>query len=70
MQWAKYENSIREAVQHEEFDAVIVTPRERRPYLSGLPEHYAMIKTLDVCMFHTAQCVVLEIWEPKLVNPE
>lgn len=70
MQWVKYESSIREAVQRQEFDAVIVTPRERRLYLSGLQDHYIMVKTMGVCMFHTAQCALLEIWEPKAVNPE
>jgi hypothetical protein len=70
MQWTRYEASIRQSVQHKEFDAVIISPRERRPYLAGLQEHYIMVKTMDVCMFHTAQCVLLEIWEPQEVNPK
>jgi hypothetical protein len=64
-QWAKYEDSIGLAVKQEKFDAIIVTPREHRSYLQGLQEHYFMVDKVGVCMFHTAQCALLEVWEPK-----
>jgi hypothetical protein len=69
-QWAEYESSINLAVQQEEFDAVIITPREHRSYLAGLEDHYLMVDTIGVCMFHSAQCALLELWEPKTVNSE
>lgn len=70
MQWAAYEKSINLAVRQEEFDAIIVTSREHRSYLAGLEEHYLMVDTIGVCMFHSAQCALLELWEPKTMNPE
>jgi hypothetical protein len=68
-QWAKYENSIKQSVRQKEFDAIIITPREHRPYLEGLQEHYFLVDKVGACMFHTAQCVLLEIWEPISTSP-
>lgn len=64
-QWNRYENSIRQAVSQQEFDAIIVTPREHRSYLRGIEQTYSLVDKIGVCMFHTAQCALLEIWEPK-----
>jgi hypothetical protein len=64
MQWTAYENSIHLAVEREEFDAVIIAPSEHRSYLANLEKHYTMIDTIELCMFHTAQCLQLEIWRP------
>ena len=64
-QWTRYENSIGLAVKQEDFDAIIITSGEQRSYLQGFQEHYIMVDKVGVCMFHTAQCALLEIWEPK-----
>jgi hypothetical protein len=64
-QWTEYENSIRQAVSHQEFDAIIIAPWEHRSYLDGIEKNYSMVDKVGVCMFHTAQCALLEIWEPK-----
>jgi hypothetical protein len=61
----RYENSIRQAVSQRAFDAVITTPYEHASYLESLPENYRMVDTVGICMFHTEQCVPVEIWEPK-----
>jgi hypothetical protein len=63
--WQEYENFVRQAVQQQAFDAVMVTPWERAPYPEGLQEYYSLVDTVEVCMFHTEQCWQLETWEPK-----
>ena len=68
-QWASYERSLRQAVRQREFDAIIITRREQRPYLDGLQDYYSMVDKVGVCMFHSAQCALLEIWEPKSILP-
>ncbi|HEX9386140.1 MAG TPA: hypothetical protein VF918_07465 [Anaerolineales bacterium] len=69
-QWTRYEDAIGSAVREEEFDAIIVTPLEQRSYLQGFQEHYVMVDKIGVCMFHTGQCALLEVWEPKSSMPQ
>ena len=65
MQWENYQNSVNQAILKQEFDAVIVTPREYGFYLEDLTKNYIKVSTVGICMLHTAQCAPLEIWEPK-----
>ena len=65
LQWNKYESAIRHAVSRQEFDAIIIAPWEHRSYLDGLEQSYSMVDQVGVCMFHTTQCALLEVWEPK-----
>jgi hypothetical protein len=70
LRWSIYESSIRQGVSEQKFDAIIVTPHEYRSYLADLEEYYSMVDSLDVCMYHSAKCELLEIWEPKVIYPE
>jgi hypothetical protein len=38
---------------------------EEYSFLQGFQETYTLTDTLEICLFHTAQCTLLEIWEPK-----
>ena len=67
-QWEQYQNSIREAVRQQAFDAIIITPREHTSGLQDLQEQYFMVDTIGICMFHASQCTPLEIWEPKFID--
>jgi hypothetical protein len=69
-QWDGYENSIREGVREQKFDAIIVTPHEYRPYLEDIEDYYSLVNSIDVCMYHSAKCELLEIWEPRAIGPE
>ena len=68
-QWAKYASSVKESVRQREFGAIIITRREHRPYLEDLQDYYSRVDKVGVCMFHTAQCALLEIWEPRSALP-
>ena len=69
-QWAEYESSIKQSVRQHEFDAIIITRREQRPYLEELQDYYFVADKVGVCMFHSAQCALLEIWEPNSILPQ
>lgn len=64
-QWVNYQDSVKEVVSDQGFDAVIVTPREYSFYLEELSQNYFKTETLEVCMPHAEQCAPLEVWEPR-----
>jgi hypothetical protein len=68
--WSEYEDTLRSAVAQEKFDAIIIAPREHRAYLKDLEQHYLMVDEIGLCIFHTAQCAELEIWEPRTAPSE
>ena len=63
--WNEYQDSIHQSVVHKEFDAIIVEAPEEISFLQGFQENYTLTDTLEICIFHTAQCTLLEVWEPK-----
>lgn len=69
-QWANYEDMIRLGVAQEKFDAIMITPREHRAYLKDLAQYYLKVDEIGLCIFHTAQCAKLEVWEPRTAPSE
>ena len=63
--WDEYEASIRSSVANKEFDAIIMESPEEYSFLQGFEDHYTRTDLLAICIFHTAQCTLLEVWEPK-----
>ena len=63
--WNEYEASIQSFVSKKEFDAIIIEAPKEYSFLRGFQENYSRTNTLEICIFHTAQCTLLEIWEPK-----
>ena len=63
--WDEYEASIQSSVSKKEFDAIIMESPEEYSFLQGFQEKYTLTDTLEICIFHTAQCTLLEVWEPK-----
>jgi hypothetical protein len=64
-QWDEYQMSINSTLEEKGFDAVIVDSFKTGHYFESLQKNYLKTDTIRVCMFHTAQCVKLDIWEPE-----
>ena len=63
--WNEYEASIHQSVVQKKFDAIIMESPDEIPFLRGFQDNYILTDTLEICIFHTAQCTLLEVWEPK-----
>lgn len=63
--WDEYAASIQNSVLKKEFDAIILEAPEEYSFLQGFQENYSRTNTFEICIFHTAQCTLLEVWEPK-----